>query len=258
MTGLRLLTHSLRMIFGNLRSALRLTGVIYAVLVVAQYFYLKAMFGLDGVISVGALGKTVPPIGTTIFFAVATMFGSIWIAIAWHRFVLLEEDNGHFLPRMNSKSMLEYLGVSFMLMLVLLIPFFFSSLIGGLLLVPSKTTQFSGLSGLTILLFPLVFLPTVYLFFRLSPMLPSAAVGRSIKMTDAFNVTKPMSKALWTLAFLELLVSAASGFLGEFLFPKNLTLLIIENAILGWVIMMVNVSVITTIYGVSVEGREVV
>lgn len=252
MSGKRILLHSLRMVFGNMRTALRISGVIYAVTVVAQFLYLRAVFGVSGDIDVQALGgDTLPPISVTIFFAVATFVGSIWIAVAWHRYVLLEEDPESFMPKMHSRNMLEYLGVFFMIVLVLLIPALALSLVAGLLLAP--LVAMNGLFGL---LLPLAFLPVVNLFFRLSPMLTGAALGRSIKLIDAFNVTKPFANALWGLAAIELVLTIVLNWSVALVFPSNMAFLIVENAVLGWVVMMVNASLLTTIYGVAVEERE--
>lgn len=251
MSGNRILLHSLRMVFGNMRIALHISAVVYAVTVVAQYLYLHAIFGANGDITVNALGDRLLPVSVTIFFAVATFFGSIWIAVAWHRFVLLEEVPDGYLPKLHSRNMLEYLGVVFMIVLVLMIPVLALSLVAGVLLAP-----LIALNQAFAILFPLAFLPVVALFFRLSPMLPGAALGRSLKMADALNVTRPFAKAIWGLAAIELVLSMVLNLSVEFIFPSNMAFLIIENAILGWVVMMVNASLLTTIYGVAIEERE--
>ncbi len=169
MKGWQIFTHSVRLVFTNVDHALRVSLVLYLVLAasqVASFLYPPEMTEIDGIdvpVMSGAYAMQ------NLIFAVLAIIASLWIAVAWHRFVLAEEYPKGWIPRWHGASMLGYLGRSILLGLVVIIGVSVASLPFGLIV--------AGLPGLVFLLpFVLVGL-AAYLFFRLGVMLPGAALG---------------------------------------------------------------------------------
>ncbi|WP_164661477.1 hypothetical protein [Tropicibacter sp. Alg240-R139] len=94
-----------------------------------------------------------------------------------------------------------------------------------------------------------------YVSLRLSLVLPSAAVGVFLSVPESWEKTKAHSKALWDVALC----------IGVLTLTPNFLLLTSLARILGgfayvvvaqWVLLMLSVSILTTMYGYIVQGRE--
>ncbi len=72
---------------------------------------------------------------------------------------------------------------------------------------------------------------------------------------EAWDATGPHSTALFALIFVTFLVGllVALAFMLLVFVPP---LLIATALVVNWFFMMLNISLLTTIYGVSVEGRQ--
>jgi hypothetical protein len=94
--------------------------------------------------------------------------------------------------------------------------------------------------------------------FRLSAILPAAALGTPICWGKAWRVTKSDT---WSFITLALVVVVGAGCLEVFVVPmfaKNLFLISLWKIVYGWDGLMVNVSILTTIYGHDVEKRPLI
>ncbi len=93
--GLHIFRHSVRQVTGNLEGAIRVSGLLYAVQAVVGL-----IFGLGVANSMGAgLGGMTGGmgLGVLITLLVAIVTG-LWIAVGWHRYVLLTKNQTCFLP----------------------------------------------------------------------------------------------------------------------------------------------------------------
>src|SRR5690606_37356363 len=119
--GVKIFVHAVRLVFNNLGDAVRISAVLYLVPVV-----------LAGLM----LGDADPaspsptwPVG--LLLAIAAIAGAFWVAVAWHRFILLDERTAGLLPAFNGSRVLSYFGYSLLLALIGIPIVFGASLLAG-------------------------------------------------------------------------------------------------------------------------------
>ncbi|WP_253286153.1 hypothetical protein [Ruegeria sp. HKCCD6157] len=174
-----------------------------------------------------------------------TMF---WIAVSWHRFILMEEYPTGILPTFRFDRILAYFGRFLMLGILMVIAYIPMGLVAAAL--------GEGLAGLSIILMIAYSVFLVVCFYRLSIILPAAAIGNPISLGEAWNNTSGVSGAILLLllvAFLfQVLVQLAFAALA--IIPVLGVLLTVFFGTL--ILPMINVSIFTTMYGVFIEKRE--
>jgi hypothetical protein len=252
MKGFRIFMHSLRMVFGNLGHVLRLSAVLYAI-----FFAVFGMLGLGGSGQVNLeVGEDVSP--QTVGFAVlgvilAVLFaflGQIWIIVNWHRFVLLEDYPRGWIPHWPGVAVFAYLGRAILLALMIALIFVPVLLVVTGLLVAAPGIGVVMVSGLAAL--------GSYLFFRLGVVLPAAAIGERLSFGEAWRATRDPDGAVVLLVFvvvaaglvLQLPVLLLDGFGAPLLSGAF-------GLVAGWVNMIVGASILTTLYGHYVQGRQI-
>lgn len=256
MQGWNIFTHSARMIFGNLNAALRVSLVLYLVKFGAGIYVASQHAAIiSGPHGDGTMPNFGPEsLSSGIILMLVTLVTSLWIAVSWHRYVLLEETPGAALPPFKGDRILAYFWSSLLLGLVILlaalVPIVISSVIvAGLFGVNSPI-----LSLVVIVI--LVGIPTMYVFYRYCLILPAAALGEPKKMVESWVDTKPASGAIWQLIVIGLiatmLVEVPALINGD---PTSIVNMA-YSFVMGWIVMMVGISVMTTLYGIYVEGRE--
>ena len=108
--GLAILVHSVRQVFGNLAAAVRISGVLFAVIAV-----------------ISVLGTPADPasagsnLGLLLILAIVSVLISLWIAVAWHRYVLLREGGNTPLPAFRGDAIGRYF-VNGLLVALIMIP----------------------------------------------------------------------------------------------------------------------------------------
>lgn len=237
--------HSVRLVLNNLDIALRISLVLYAVQVVSQIY----SFSVSGGETVqGPDGNFYPmySAGETfmiMILGIASLCASLWIAVAWHRFVLLGEEPRGWLPQWPGGTILGYLWRSVLLGLSV-----------GLVLVPVIT--------LGIFLGPMLMLALAvgvgaYMFFRLSPILPGIAVGQEISFREAWGKTSGESGTLVGLAVLMILASLIMQIPTMVSGDPNSVVSLVYTIVVNWFATMIGISLLTTVYGHCVEGRGI-
>ncbi len=253
MLGWQIFVHSVRMVFGNLKQVLQITfgpALIATVLIVLLFmasgipleFFETDANGLPPGITAG---------GVLLFifglFAVVliTMF---WIAVSWHRFILLEEYPRGIFPAFRFDRILAYLGRAILLGLLM-----------GIAWIPAGFILAGLVQSSPVLAIILMVAYAIFLFvcfYRLSIILPAAAIGQPITLGEAWNSTAGAAGAILALivvAFLfQLLVQLV--FTALAIIPVLGILLSVFFGVL--VLPMVSVSLFTTMYGVFIEKRE--
>lgn len=240
--GFRIFAHALRLVFGNLGDALRISGILFL------------MASGATLASANLLPPNGGPLRATIAL-LALLFGvalNVWIAVAWHRYVLLDERPQTVVPPINGSRMLAYLGYSALLVLV--------GVIAGVVILVAFTLL-SALNAPQVLTVPaaiVVFLAILAMSYRLSIILPASSVEKSLGLRQAWAATTGTTWTMLGIALLTLIFFFVLAVPGALLAYAHLTLAAeLCNAVFGWVTLMVGVAVVTTIYGHYVEGRTI-
>jgi len=252
----KLFVHAVSMVFRNIGPALRLSVVPFVIgVVVAGALFFMVILPMSGSSSLETAGPdtvNLPglALGAVILLAVCTAV-FLWVAVAWHRYVLLEEMPGGVLPPWHGREMMRYLGRGLMIAAALFIPL-------GILIYIAILPIIDGGSGSGMLYFLVVLagLFANYAFYRLCPMLPAAALGRELGFGQSWAATAPAGAGLMLMIFfvwvLSILLNIPGAILGD-----NLVGTILRLAA-SWLMFMINLSIMTTIYGHFVEERDLV
>lgn len=240
--GWQLFAHSLRMVFGNLGVALKLTGPVLLLFMCASVpllgvtFALSPATGAGNYVSVGA--------GLIMFvFLLALMVVFLAITIDWHRYILLGEVPKGWFPTFKFGRMFVYFGKGFLIVLIVLIP------ISALLYIALLLTNGSQIA----LLLSAVLAVTV--FYRFCAALPGIAVDESTGPFDGWTATKGAWMPVLVLAVLSLVVQVIDRQIAQALIELQFVA-IIYDVISSWILTMVSLSMLTTLYGHYIEGRD--
>ncbi|MBO9446046.1 hypothetical protein [Ruegeria sp. R14_0] len=253
MLGWQIFVHSVRMVFGNLKQVLQITigpALIATALIVGLFMVsgipLEALDdsaeGLPAGTSAASVFLFVLGLVVVIF---VTMF---WIAVSWHRFILLEEYPSGILPTFRFDRILAYLGRILMLGILLAIAWLPMGLVFAVL--------GQGLAGLSIILTAVYAVFLIVCFYRLSIILPAAAIGNPITISEAWNSTTGISGSILVL----LVVTFLFQMLVQLVFSALVFIPVLGVLLMVFfgtlVLPMINVSLFTTMYGLFVEKRQ--
>jgi len=245
MLGWNIFTKAIRLVIDNLNDALRISAVLYfvpAILVAAITYAMVPAAATNA----GALANFAGP---GALLGIVQLVAFLWVAVAWHRFVLLDERPAGWLPRFNGPRMLAYFGYSLLLGLIA-IPFL---IVGGLI---TAMLGFGGiplmaLGGLVVLAVALV------VGYRLALILPASSIEKPLKLGQAWEVTSGASGTIIALAVISA-VAAVVIDLPALVFIGPLSIIgVIWRLAVGWLELMVGISILTTLFGHFVEHRPV-
>lgn len=254
MLGWTIFSHSVRMVFNNMQQALQI-GLVPSVAAAVFSTTVLHFTGADAV-TLNASDLTAAPESAILVLgtALASFFVTIWIFVAWHRFVLLEEYPVGWVPAFRVDRFFEYLGYTLLLFGVLFVAAICFAV--PVVLIGVILSVIPGL-GLIVQVVPLLVLVLVYVaFLRFSPVLPAAAIGVPLGLGAAAKATAGTNGMLILLAAILLIVQV--GLAGILILALQVLpiLGIASQTIIGLVMSLVNVSVLTAMYGVFVEKRE--
>ena len=104
----------------------------------------------------------------------------------------------------------------------------------------------------------LVYVPMIVIVYRLSVVLPAAALEESLGIGGAWERTKGTTGTIIVLAIVSALGFIVIGLPVLFIFNPGSVPAIIWSFFTDWVAIMVGVSILTTLYGHYVEERPLV
>ncbi|WP_371170179.1 hypothetical protein [Aliiroseovarius sp. 2305UL8-7] len=259
MTGSQLLKHSFGMIERNIGTAMRISLVLFLVSLALQ---------VGMIVWMGAKAAVVANQGTAIsVFAsyipsFTTLFLGAWVAVAWHRFVLLEEHNGGWLPHFHGREVMFYilwivvLGLIYIVLILPLIFFFVTVAVG----VEGGDTFSPATVALLALAGVVTMFVIVVVLSRLSPVLVSRAVSNRLSLTEAWRATRGASKPIIGFMLIMLLFLVVFGVVVSLIVmalkTAGLVLVVPIYLLFTWFLMLLQISYMTTLYGHYVEGRE--
>lgn len=249
MFAFNVLVHAAKMIFHDFWTSVRITFLPYFLGMIlafgAGYLIagpdIQAFFGagLDDANMTGRMWLAI--LAATLI----VMLAFFWAAVAWHRYGLLAEQPEGFMPAMNGRLIWGYLLASLRIGLVfigLLIP-------AGLIL---YLASFLG-PGVVIagILFAVVMIILVVMVFRMSLILPAAAIDRPLTIRAALEATRGH---FWHFVLLGIFTSLISQ-LGDSISGAGIIGLVLF-LLIQWFNFALGLSILTTLYGVLIEGRD--
>lgn len=246
--AIALLRHAIRLVLTNWRDALKISAVLY---------FMQAGFG--AVVAFGVHPTPgEPSVGASLIVIAASIVQAIiniWIAVAWHRFVLLDETPNNYVPMFDGGRVLRYVGRWILIGLVG----------GGIGIVGVIAFTLFSLAGATIIVIPLAIVLGIFLViigYRLGLVLPASSVDDALTLRDAWNATKGTTWLIIRLTLLSIvgvIVLALPAIIVTVIFRSTTPNLFVEiwSTILGWFILMVGVALLTTMYGYYVQHRPI-
>lgn len=245
--GWDIVRHSFAMLFRNLPNALRISlgplaiALLGAALVISSLGVSSAQIAFDM-----ARGTLSPQVALAVILLTALfVVVSAWIAVSWHRFILLEEYPG-LLPALAGRPIGAYLGRTVILALVMIVAMVPALVILGLL------TALFGPGLLSILGIGLA-LYFSFVWLRVGLVLPATAVGKPLGVGESWRVTAPHANAILGAGALMIVLNSGIGLVSALL-PLSLSLVL--DVIVSWITLMIGTSLLTTLYGVIVEERR--
>lgn len=248
--GFRIFWHAIRLVFSQFGDALRVSGPLY--------FITMVLYGIAFYFAVQSLraGGSPDMLWQVNVAGLVSVVFYLWIAVGWHRFVLLNEPTQLPVPRFHGGRLLAYFGRVLQIMLIALV-------LVIAVMIPSifVANAVHGSAGAIIAVMPplVVFVLMFVIGYRLAPMFPAAAVGRPVSMREAWAATRGATGTLFLLAIASVIGSILIDLPGLALLqlPQGHYLNMGWVLVTAWVKLMVGISILTAIYGVYVEKRAI-
>lgn len=254
MQAWQIFVQSVLRVFVNFQGAIRISALIYLVMTGLGIWFDSLGIDLSNREQMTAMMQagTFPWLQMTTV-GILSALGGLWVAVGWHRFVLLDEMPG-FVPPFKGDRILGYLGRMILVVLALLPVYFVIVAISvGLFFALGRSD-----AGMQIAQFLpiIVIIPISAFVLRLSTALPGAALGAEGGIRSAWAATR----GKWGTFLLLAIIVIAAGFAARMVMVALAlyapVMLIPFSIVYGWVSLMVGVSILTTLYGHYVEGRS--
>lgn len=236
----RLLGDSIALVFGNLETVFKACGAWFAV----------QLAGFGAIAAMGLQGPAAVLFGL-LPILIVSFAASASIAVAWHRFGLLNENPEAIhlkLGSLESRFILKSLMLTLMMAACVFVLGVFHAVTGS-----------AAVTGLAALVLMVVALPA---FLRFSLILPATAVGLSIGIGDAYRIGEGlgwrMFSAIFLLSLPFALISEALAYLLE-LSEGGLPVILIQmkvlilNVLSQIILMVLSISVLTSAFRIAME-----
>lgn len=246
--ALQLVKHAFWMIFNNLNEALRASAVplliLLALNIVGGAFFAVTV---DPAMPMTNSGDMLSSLLIGLLLIVVTVFVFGWVAVTWHRFILREEYPG-VIPVIADRPIWPYIWKSFLIGLIIalcLIPIM-------MVLTPIISTM--GFGGILVAGF-VAGLVLSYIWLRFAIVLPGTAVGAPLGIGKGWGITKPLSGSIFGVAVILGLINTVLTLVTTPIAGIPIIGFLISSA--GtWLTIMLGLSILTTLYGHLVEGRD--
>jgi len=254
--AVNVLKRSIFLIIENFKSALFLTGSVYLahILVVGLLDYIFTgsfsmewlafeFFGEDQSRLVGG------SVTHGLLLIVISLFTFALMAILWHRFILCD-DLSDPPPPVSFSLVFDYVIQSIIISILIAfacIPFMIIAAV--LLFISAELWQFA-----TVLLLPIFIF---WLAQRLGIVLPAFAIGKQTYGEKVWAHTSEVSLQILIMGGLFSLCSFAAVAVISWLYTSiGGTLAIVVLSFCSWLAFLINVSILTTLYGHLVQGKS--
>ncbi len=266
--GYQLLRHVVQQVFGNLGSAARITLVLIIIpigilaatnpgILTGSSLQFDATTGQNDFSGVGLFG--------VLLALVAGVICWLWAAVAWHRFVLLEEYPSGLFPTWRGSNIGNYFGNSILIFLIMIAVGIAVGIVIGILITLVRSEALAILLGVG-LVFGLSWVAT-----RVGLILPAAAIGEKLRISESWKATAPVSGQIILPIFVLALASTilnqgiialfgeTTGIPTQFGVQQQVTLSAVGtilSLVVTWLQMLLNLALMTTLYGNLIEGRQ--
>lgn len=257
--GYQLLRHVIQQVFGNLRQAAQLTLALFLMPLVG----LVAMGGGNSAAMTEAPGGGF--ILGVLLLVVFAVIAYCWAAVGWHRYVLLEEPGNGFLPVWRGDRIGAYFGRAFIVGIVVILAVMGGGIVVGIVAAITQSIAVAIAMGIG-LVFGASWVAT-----RLGLVLPAAALGERMTIGESWAVTRPVaSQILLPLIVIALVVGVIQQLIAlifgqatmveMFGVMQDQIVLSLPGQVLSglasWLQILLNLALMTTLYGNLVEGRQ--
>lgn len=249
MLSFKILRHAIVMVANNLSDVFRLSAPMVAISVLAQFTLMLMGINTDVSEPAGAAYNLAMFLVSLVQFAI-----TMWVLVAWHRYVLLEERPGLFGTPVPAARVIGYIGTLILVglaaiaaMICVIIPAVLASFLFDESAFGPTLSVLLGFAAV-ISLYPLI--------MRLSVALPASAIGQPLGLRGAWQATQGQTVLCLGILLWSLLLGVAASIpllLLAFILPPSL--FILANAVFSVLYAIVGASVLTTLYGYFVEGR---
>ncbi len=255
MLGWQIFVHSVRMVFGNIPAILRIfwAPVSVTIMLVCGFLYVSGLFNLLEWGEVVEVPEDKFPefffLWIIVFWTVSAIMAA-WGVTAWHRYVLLEEFQSGPVPTFNFGRALGYflrLVSLLVISLILLLP------VGFVLLAVAQ-----AVFPIAIALLVGVLLIWGVASLRWVLILPAFALDKPLSLSESWKTWDALETPGRTALGIVLVYGAfqfAMSIVVE-LFIFSPVLYTAFSIFLQLFIAILNVSILTTLYGYIVEKRE--
>lgn len=250
--GVDIFMHSVRLVLNDWRTALKITGVLYLIYAVPSLLLGLLFPPPTHADQVSAAALSAAPAGFLSMILAIVAF--VWIAVAWHRYVLLDEVPAGQFPAFNSSRLLSYAAYSLLIGIIAIVIMFVVSAIIGIVAVPLLGIVGGIITGVAGVAAALI------VGYRLGPILPASAIEKPLTMGQAWAATNGANAAIIILAIISAIASFVIDIPAMILIlagPVGGFLGLLWTLATGWIKMLVGVSILTTLYGHYVEGRAI-
>ena len=260
MRGLTILLHSFRLVTGNIGMAIRISWWLGPAILIAI------------ILMVALIESDMYPVFVMLAIALVPFF--IWsislIAVVWHRYILLAEIPKGIFPYRKGLSIWRYfwhgLGIGLLLILI------------GMVLGFILTVIFSQIAPISLVLLPIItFIIMMVIFYRIALILPSVAIDETLSLADAFRESRGFTWDITVMVILVVLANIAINIMIGVIFelpaktdtssfdPNATTVLtgvsyilyMVISVTFTWFTSILNISILTTLYGYIVERRQI-
>ncbi|MBF9035136.1 hypothetical protein HKCCE2091_12895 [Rhodobacterales bacterium HKCCE2091] len=251
---MRLTGHVVAQVRGNLGEAAKLTLLPYAGVMALAFWLGARSVGLMDAARTGAppANGMFPTLPFLAFLLGAPVLLA-WAAVGWHRYVLLEERGRGVVPAFDGSRVWGYIWRVLLIFLLIVIAVIVVALVIGIVAAALSGAGAMGEPGLVLLFGLGLNLAGSWMFVRFGLILPASAVGHPLRLGESWTATSEVSG--------EILVPIVAFLLVFGLIPQIIGLVIgglaaaLVSVAVGWLQMLANLALLTTLFGNRVEGR---
>ncbi len=271
MNGVTIFNHSVRQVLGNLGMAVRVSWWLVAFIVASVLAViaivpaetitaiLQARQNMQAILPIGGRDAAIMLLSGLVFLAIAFWAVSL-IAIVWHRYILLEEIPRGVIPYRREYRIGRYfwsgVGIWFLTILIgALIAGFLVMIIGPAFL--GAGNGGGSLPGVLGMLITGIVITVFYL--RLALVLPAVALEDGMTLGMAWQASSGFSGAIAVAGVLLTLMGIVVGFILDFIAGTGVPSLLVSGLEMAynWFYFMLNISLLSTLYGFIVQKREI-